>query len=57
MFMTILCGTVGLRNRLCLLWFVLKGWRVFSGVRSQADGETLQQLHSGITPVIIDVTS
>jgi hypothetical protein len=42
---------------LCLLWSVLKGWRVFAGVRSQADGDTLQQLHSGITPVIIDVTS
>lgn len=36
---------------------LLKGWQVFSGVRSQADAEALRQLHNGITPVIIDVTS
>lgn len=34
-----------------------KGWRVFAGVRTQADAEALQQLHPGINPVLVDVTS
>lgn len=34
-----------------------KGWTVFAGARSQADLAQLGQLHGGITPVALDVTS
>jgi hypothetical protein len=34
-----------------------KGWRVFAGVRTQADADAVRQLHPGINPVLIDVTS
>ncbi len=33
------------------------GFKVFAGVRKQEDKETLEQLHSNIIPVFIDVTS
>jgi hypothetical protein len=34
-----------------------QGWTVFAGVRTQGDAQVVQQLHSNIRPVIIDVTS
>lgn len=36
------------------LW---QGWQVFAGARSAADLQQLGQLHQGITPVQLDVTS
>lgn len=36
---------------------IMQGWRVFSGVRSEADADRLRQLHADINPVVIDVTS
>lgn len=36
---------------------IMQGWRVFSGVRSEADADRLRQLHADINPVIINVTS
>jgi NADP-dependent 3-hydroxy acid dehydrogenase YdfG len=35
---------------------VLQGWHVFAGARSQSDLQ-LGQLHAGITPISLDVTS
>lgn len=35
----------------------LEGWRVFAGVRKEADGDDLKNAHSAITPLILDVTS
>ena len=34
-----------------------KGFKVFAGVRNQADKEALELLHSNIIPVFIDITS
>ena len=34
-----------------------KGWRVFAGVRKDADGEALQAANSAILPTILDVTN
>ena len=33
------------------------GWRVFAGVRSEQDGQSLQSEHDGIAPVMLDVTN
>jgi len=34
-----------------------QGWRVFAGVRKEADGEALQVANSAILPIILDVTN
>ena len=34
-----------------------EGFKVFAGVRKQEDKKTLEQIHTNITPVFIDVTS
>lgn len=42
----------------CALRLDREGWRVFAGVRKEADAERLKQQASGrLTPVIIDVTN
>jgi NAD(P)-dependent dehydrogenase (short-subunit alcohol dehydrogenase family) len=33
-----------------------KGWRVFAGVRKEADGEALKAVHENIIPILLDVT-
>jgi NAD(P)-dependent dehydrogenase (short-subunit alcohol dehydrogenase family) len=33
-----------------------KGWRVFAGVRKEADGEPLKAVHENIIPILLDVT-
>lgn len=40
-----------------LLRWCVQGWRVFAGVRQKQDAESLEQLHEGITPILLDVTS
>lgn len=37
-------------------YLAAKGWRVFAGVRKEADGETLQAVSASILPIILDVT-
>jgi hypothetical protein len=39
------------------LLLLLQGWSVFAGARSESDLQQLAQLHAGITPVRLDVTS
>ena len=33
-----------------------RGWRVFAGVRKEADGEQLRAANANILPIILDVT-
>ncbi|MEX1071003.1 MAG: SDR family oxidoreductase [Anaerolineales bacterium] len=40
----------------CALYLAERGWRVFAGVRKQADGRRLQEISRSITPIILDVT-
>jgi NADP-dependent 3-hydroxy acid dehydrogenase YdfG len=40
-----------------LLLLLLQGWSVFAGARSESDLQQLAQLHAGITPMRLDVTS
>lgn len=42
-------------GRACALYLSRNGFRVFAGVRKQADGESLQGEASAIEPVILDV--
>lgn len=45
-------------GRQCALHLVAQGWRVFGGVRRQADAAVLQQdSGGGITPLMLDVTN
>lgn len=44
-------------GRACALYLSRNGFRVFAGVRKQADGESLQGEASAIEPVILDVTN
>lgn len=42
----------------CALRFDKAGWRVFAGVRKDADGDALRkQASDGLTPILIDVTN
>src|SRR5919204_3015946 len=43
-------------GRACALLLDSRGFRVFAGVRKDADGEALQKESSRIEPVILDVT-
>src|SRR5439155_13326568 len=43
-------------GRACALDLDRRGFRVFAGVRKEADGEALRKESPGIEPVIVDVT-
>jgi NAD(P)-dependent dehydrogenase (short-subunit alcohol dehydrogenase family) len=50
-------GTSSGIGRACAIGLAKAGFRVFAGVRKQADGDALGQLAAGkLTPVLIDVT-
>lgn len=44
-------------GKACALWMDRAGWRVFAGVRKEADGDALRaEASERLTPVLVDVT-
>ncbi len=44
-------------GKACALWLVNRGWRVFAGVRKQADADALTASDARLIPLILDVTN